>query len=193
MNELSEKDAKREDRRMQQAVERLSDEQLAALAAWYARQPLPAVETDPEDQVSEATLRLVFVGDKTRLIQPRASCHGSHGQGAVIDVPAIARQNVKYFVDTMRDYARDKRTNDVYSRMRITAKALTRDEIDELAVYYARLGGQKKRKSASSRHCSTDRCSSTKRSLAGKPGDNGAPRARNDIPSVRNSRRNYGL
>jgi cytochrome c553 len=139
------KDGKRENRRMQQAVERLSDEQLAALAAWYARQPLPAVETDPEDQVSDATLRLVFVGDKTRMIQPCASCHGSHGQGAVIDVPAIAGENVRYFVDTMRDYARDKRTNDVYSRMRIIAKALTRDEIDELAVYYARLGGQKKK------------------------------------------------
>jgi cytochrome c553 len=42
----------------------------------------------------------------------------------------------------MRDYARDKRENDIYSRMRIIAKALTRDEIDELAVYYARLGNQ---------------------------------------------------
>lgn len=139
------KDGKRENRRMQEAVERLSDEQLAALAAWYARQPLPEIETDPDDVVSEATLRLVFLGDKTRMIQPCASCHGSHGQGAIIDVPAIAGQNVRYFVDTMRDYARDKRTNDVYSRMRIIAKALTRDEIDELAVYYARLGGQERK------------------------------------------------
>jgi cytochrome c553 len=42
----------------------------------------------------------------------------------------------------MRDYARDKRENDIYSRMRIIAKALTRDEIEELAVYYARLGNK---------------------------------------------------
>jgi cytochrome c553 len=136
------KDGKRENRRMQEAVERLTDEQLAALAAWYAEQPIPEVEVDEDDKVSPATLDLVFVGDKTRMIQPCASCHGTHGEGAIIDVPAIAGQNIKYFVDTMKDYAKDKRTNDVYSRMRIIAKALSRDEINELAVYYARLGGK---------------------------------------------------
>jgi cytochrome c553 len=136
------KDGKRDNRRMNEAVERLSEEQLAALAAWYAQQPLPMVEVDPEDEVSDATLELVFRGDKSRMIQPCASCHGRNGQGAIIDVPAIAGQNVKYFYETMKDYADDKRTNDIYSRMRIIAKALTRDEIKELATYYARLGNQ---------------------------------------------------
>ena len=136
------KDGKRENRRMNEAVERLTDEQLAALAAWYAQQPLAEVEVDEDETVSQETLELVFRGDKTRLIQPCASCHGPRGEGAIIDVPAIAGQNVKYFVETMKDYAKDKRTNDVYSRMRIIAKALTRDEIDELAVYYARLPSQ---------------------------------------------------
>lgn len=136
------KDGKRENRRMQEAVERLSNEQLAALAAWYARQPIPVVEVDAEEPVSEDTLQLVFRGDKKRLIQPCASCHGSRGEGAIIDVPAIAGQNVKYFVETMKDYARDKRTNDIYSRMRIIAKSLTREEIDQLAIYYARLGNE---------------------------------------------------
>lgn len=136
------KDGSRKNRRMEEAVERLTDEQLAALSVWYAQQPIPEVETDPDDTVSKETLKLVFVGDKTRLIQPCASCHGSRGQGAIIDVPAIAGQNVKYFVNTMKDYVKEKRANDLYSRMRIIAKSLTRDEIEELAVYYARLGGQ---------------------------------------------------
>ena len=136
------KDGKRENRRMQEAVERLSDEQLAALSAWYAEQPLPMVEVDEDAEVSEETLKLVFRGDKTRLIQPCAACHGAQGQGAIIDVPAISGQNVKYFVNTMKDYARDKRENDIYSRMRIIAKSLTRDEIEELAVYYAKLGNR---------------------------------------------------
>jgi len=134
------KDGTRENRRMSETVERLTDEQLAALAAWYARQPPAVVEVDADEQVSEETLQLVFRGDKSRLIQPCASCHGRQGQGAIIDVPAIAGQNVKYFVETMKDYAGEKRTNDIYSRMRIIAGALTRDEINELAVYYARLG-----------------------------------------------------
>ena len=136
------KDGARKNRRMNEAVERLSDEQLAALAAWYADQPIPMVEVDADEAVSEETVQLVFRGDKKRLIQPCASCHGSRGQGAIIDVPAIAGQNVKYFVETMRDYAGGKRTNDIYSRMRIIAASLTRDEINELAVYYARLGNQ---------------------------------------------------
>ena len=136
------KDGKRKNKRMRETVERLTDEQLAALAAWYAQQPIPKVEVDEDERVSPETLKLVFVGDKTRLIQPCASCHGARGEGAIIDVPAIAGQNIKYFVTTMKDYARDKRANDVYGRMRIIAKALTREEINELAVYYARLGGQ---------------------------------------------------
>ena len=136
------KDGTRKNRRMSEAVERLTDEQLAALAAWYAQQPIPAVEVDEDETVSEETLKLVFRGDKTRLIQPCASCHGARGEGAIIDVPAIAGQNVKYFVNTMKDYAKGKRANDIYSRMRIIAKELTRDEIKELAVYYARLGGK---------------------------------------------------
>ena len=135
------KDGKRENRRMSEAVERLTDEQLAALAAWYAQQPIASVEVDADEQVSDETVALVFRGDKTRMIQPCASCHGPRGEGAIIDVPAIAGQNVKYFVNTMKDYAKEKRANDIYSRMRIIAKALTRDEINELAVYYARLGG----------------------------------------------------
>ncbi len=136
------KDGTRKNRRMQEAVERLTDEQLAALAAWYAEQPIPKVEVDEDETVSEDTLKLVFRGDKTRLLQPCASCHGARGEGAIIDVPAIAGQNVKYFVNTMKDYAKGKRANDIYSRMRIIAKELTRDEIKELAVYYARLGGK---------------------------------------------------
>jgi len=136
------KDGSRENRKMSEAVERLTDEQLAALAAWYADQPIPKVEVDEDETVSEDTIKLVFRGDKTRLIQPCASCHGARGEGAIIDVPAIAGQNVKYFVNTMKDYAKGERANDVYSRMRIIAKSLTRDEIEELAVYYARLGGK---------------------------------------------------
>jgi cytochrome c553 len=136
------KDGSRKNRKMKEAIERLTDEQLAALAAWYAKQPIPKVEVDEEETVSEDTLKLVFRGDKTRLIQPCASCHGARGEGAIIDVPAIAGQNVKYFVNTMKDYAKGKRANDIYSRMRIIAKELTRDEINELAVYYARLGGK---------------------------------------------------
>lgn len=139
---LDYKDGKRENRRMQEAVERLAENELAALAAWYEDQAVPTPEVDAEETVSEETVRLVFKGDKKRLIQPCAACHGARGQGAIMDVPALAGQNVTYFVNTMKDYAKEKRKNDVYARMRLIAQQLTREEINELAVYYARLGSK---------------------------------------------------
>jgi cytochrome c553 len=136
------KTGKRENRRMQRAVETLDPKQLAALAQWYAAQPTPSPEVDPEDTFSDAALALVFRGDKQRLIQPCASCHGATGNGAVMDVPALAGQNPRYFVETMKDYAKGDRKNDVYSKMRLIAERLSREEIDQLAVYYARLGAK---------------------------------------------------
>jgi cytochrome c553 len=85
---------------------------------------------------------LVYRGDKTRLIQPCAACHGDDARGAKMNVPSLVGQNVKYFVDTMKDYAKKKRGNDVYGRMRAIAAALTRDEIEELAIYYARMSAK---------------------------------------------------
>ncbi len=132
----------RKHKKMREATEKLSDQQLADLSAWFASRPLPVPELDAEVEVREETRQLVFKGDKTRLIQPCAACHGERGEGAIIDVPAIAGQNPKYFVDTMKKYAKGKRGNDIYGRMRIIAAALSRDEIEELATYYAGLTRQ---------------------------------------------------
>jgi cytochrome c553 len=133
------KDGTRENRRMEEAAQLLSDQQMAELGAWYASQPYAKPELDEDEKVTEAAVELVFLGDKTRLIQPCAACHGRKGEGAIMNVPALAGQSVKYFVSTMKDYAKGERANDVYSRMRIIASKLTREEIEELAIYYASL------------------------------------------------------
>ena len=59
-----------------------------------------------------------------------------------MNVPSLVGQNVKYFVNTMKDYAKNKRANDVYGRMRSIAAALTKEEIEELAIYYARMSAK---------------------------------------------------
>jgi cytochrome c553 len=73
------KDGSRKNRKMSEAVERLTDGQLAALAAWYAKQPIPKVEVDEEATVSEDTMKLVFRGERLcqgqtcqRHLQPHA-------------------------------------------------------------------------------------------------------------------------
>jgi cytochrome c553 len=135
-------DESRKNNRMRKAVAPLSDEDLAALAIYYSQQPVPVPELDEDETYSPATVELVYKGDKTRLIQPCAACHGDDGSGAKMNVPSLLGQNVKYFVDTMKDYAKEKRRNDVYGRMRSIAAALTREEIEELAIYYARMSAK---------------------------------------------------
>ena len=47
----------------------------------------------------------------------------------------------------MRDYKSGKRNNDIYSRMRLIAKAMSDKEIIEVANYYAQMGETKKQAS----------------------------------------------
>ena len=131
------KDGTREHRRMNRYVRKLSDQELAELAAWYASQPAP------EARASQVTLaaahELVRRGDGQRLIPACAACHGAAGEGNWIGVPALAGQNVEYFIETMLQYQSGDRANDVYSVMRYIAAQLSEDEVIELAEYYADL------------------------------------------------------
>jgi len=131
------KDGTREHRRMNRYVRKLTDQELADLATWYASQPAP------EARASQVTLaaahELVQRGDGQRLIPACAACHGAAGEGNWIGVPALAGQNVEYFIETMLEYQSGDRANDVYSVMRYIAAQLSEDEVIELAEYYADL------------------------------------------------------
>ena len=133
------RDRRRAQPMMSALVADLGDQDMADLAAWYASLPLPP----PAGALTEAestAVTLVTLGDGKRLLPPCASCHGAHGQGAMIDVPALAGQSSVYLKTTMLAYRTGQRTNDIYARMRRMAEALTEDEIAALARYYANLG-----------------------------------------------------
>jgi len=124
----------RDDKDMYKKTRDLDDGQLADLAAWYAslEPPQPAADrnTDP------AILRLVFHGDPQRLLKACASCHGRDGRGGQFDHPALAGQYPDYLIYTLTEFNEGDRTNDIYSRMRHIAEALTEEEIEGLAGYY---------------------------------------------------------
>ncbi len=122
---------------MQNFATSLSVEEIANISAYYALQALPV--SSGEEATAEAT-KLAVKGDGDRLIPPCAACHGDHGQGSIVDIPALAGQNPSYFVTIMQTFKSGTRANDVYNRMRIIASALTDKEIDELAAYYASIG-----------------------------------------------------
>ena len=129
------KDKKRDERGMYKVVKDLEDRQLAELAAWYAS--LEPAQANPDRILSDEVRQLVFHGDPTRLLKACASCHGRDGRGGQFDHPALAGQYPEYLVSTLTEFKEGDRTNDIYSRMRIIAEALTEEEIESLAGYYA--------------------------------------------------------
>ena len=127
-------DGNRDDRDMLKRVKDLDDQQMADLAGWFASlAPAPAAV---DQNIDPAILRLVFRGDPERLLKACASCHGRDGRGGQFDHPALAGQYPDYLIYTMTEFKVSDRTNDIYSRMRIIAEALTEAEIEALAGYY---------------------------------------------------------
>lgn len=129
------KDKKRDDRDMFKKLRYLEDEQLADLAAWFASQQ-PAKPAANRTMTAEVR-KLVIRGDPERLLKACSSCHGRDGRGGQFDHPALSGQIKTYLVDSMLAFKAGDRTNDIYSRMRYVAEALTEAEIEALADYYA--------------------------------------------------------
>lgn len=129
------KDKNRDDRDMYKKVRYMEDSQLADLAAWFASLEPP--ERAPDSILAANIRKLITHGDPERLLKACSSCHGSKGRGGQFDHPALAGQNKVYLVDSMLAFKEGDRTNDIYARMRYVSEALTEDEIEALADYYA--------------------------------------------------------
>jgi cytochrome c553 len=84
----------------------------------------------------EQAENLVKEGSRDRILPPCEVCHGSDGKGQVMDMPALSGQNAGYLSYTLKAFKSGERHNDIYSRMRLIAEALTDQEIEELGFYY---------------------------------------------------------
>ena len=124
----------RNDKDMYKNTRNLDDRQMADLASWFASQEPAPVATDRN--TDPAILQLVYRGDPKRLLKACASCHGRDGRGGQFDHPALTGQYPEYFIYTLTEFQEGDRTNDIYSRMRHIAEALTAAEIEGLAGYY---------------------------------------------------------
>jgi cytochrome c553 len=110
----------------------LSDQDIADLAVYYAYLPrLPAYH--PEAQLPPT--QIVVYGAPLRGIAPCGSCHGSldNKYGS----PWLEGQSAAYMKAQLQAFATRQRRNDINEQMRNVARALTPQEIDEAANYYA--------------------------------------------------------
>jgi cytochrome c553 len=120
----------REEKGMSKAMRKLTPEQMADLAAFFASQP---ADVPPERKVPA----LATVGDEKRLLIACDRCHGEKGKGYGYESPVLRGQRPEYLVDTMTEFREGDRENDDYQRMRFIASQLTEEEIEQLAEYYS--------------------------------------------------------
>jgi cytochrome c553 len=110
----------------------LSDQDIADLAAYYAYLPrLPGYH--PEHEVPKP--RIVINGAPLRGIAPCGACHGSLDNK--VGSPWLEGQSEAYLKAQLQAFASGQRTNDISQQMRNIARALTPEEINEAAAYYA--------------------------------------------------------
>ncbi|MET0984709.1 MAG: c-type cytochrome [Steroidobacteraceae bacterium] len=115
-------------------VASLDTQQMADVAAYYAS--LEPRTTRYGEDVSPAIYRLIKIGSPARALPPCDSCHGVNMSGPE-ESPVLLGQSAPYFEQQLNAFATGERRNDNYGRMRIFAKALTPEEIQRLAKYYA--------------------------------------------------------
>jgi cytochrome c553 len=110
----------------------LSDQDITDLAAYYAYLPrLPAYHPTPQ----LPRPRIVIFGAPIRGIAPCGSCHGSLDNK--VGSPWLEGQSETYLKTQLQALASGQRTNDISLQMRNIARAMTPQEIDQAAAYYA--------------------------------------------------------
>jgi cytochrome c553 len=118
---------------MQAITHALSDRDIVDLAAYYAY--LPKARTAPTTY-DEALPALVRVGDPLRNIAPCISCHGQVDQK--LGTPWLEGMPRQYLIDQLRAFKDGKRRNDAQAQMRNMVRAMTEQEMVEVATFYAR-------------------------------------------------------
>jgi cytochrome c553 len=118
---------------MEAIARTLSDDDIADLAAYYSY--LPKARTAPTTY-DEALPALVRVGDPLRNIAPCISCHGQVDQK--LGTPWLEGMPKQYLVDQLLAFQSGFRRNDAQAQMRNMVRAMTPQEIDEVAAFYAR-------------------------------------------------------
>jgi cytochrome c553 len=130
-------DEKRTHMLMNSVAAGLNKQDSADLAVWF--ESLPEAKNKGKKKNLEKAEVLVEKGNGKKIIPPCFTCHGSNGEGERQDIPALAGQQIEYFITTLTEYKKGERHNDVYSRMRLISEQLSEEDIEQLAHYYYQL------------------------------------------------------
>ena len=116
----------------------LEPRQMAALADYFARQPLHA-RSRPDASGTGAGERIFRDGIGEPFVPACASCHGLNGEGLPPRFPRLAGQHAGYLAEQLRQYRAGTRISDRDGLMRNVAAHLSDADIDAVAAYAANL------------------------------------------------------
>jgi cytochrome c553 len=126
---------------MEALSKNLADGDILDLSAYYSSLAKARKTPDPYQGFVPALIR---VGDPLRNIAPCATCHG--GIDRKFGTPWLEGMPKQYLVDQLRAFASGARRNDSHAQMRNMARHMTREEIEQVAEFYARHGENEARR-----------------------------------------------
>lgn len=126
---------------MAPSVAKLTDEEAAQVAAWYASQARPAPRGTPTQAQLTLATPLIERGDwPGRDLPACTACHGEKLQGAGDSVPALAGQTPEYLAGQLSAFQSGARS-DPGALMSGVGERLTADEISALSATIAAFDG----------------------------------------------------
>ncbi len=118
----------------------LSAEDAAALADYYSKMPVPAALAHPKDASADdggLGARLALYGKWSAKVPACIQCHGPQGVGVGGSFPAIAGQTAAYLTAQLTAFKQGTRKNDPDELMRHIPAALSEEEINAVAQWFA--------------------------------------------------------
>jgi len=129
---------RRVDSVMNSMVNPLSDDEMQALAHYYAEQELELEKARNPESIELG--QSIWRGGITDAGVPAcAACHGPTGTGIPAEYPRISGQYAEYTAEQMKAFRSGERANDENEMMRMIAKRMTDEEIEAVSDYAAGL------------------------------------------------------
>lgn len=121
---------------MARMVRDLSEDDIVAVARFYAAQPAPP-SSGTKSELSDVGRFVHLRGNPASTVPACKSCHGEDAHGTET-LPRLAGQNAAYLERQIREFTQRKRTND-NEIMHVIAERLTELELKAVASYLATL------------------------------------------------------
>lgn len=121
---------------MQPFASALSEDEIKAVASYYAQLPLPKI-TSAKKNTPQTTKgeQLAKKGKWSEGMPACFQCHGDQGQGVAPNFPAISGQPASYLKNQLEHWRKRERSNDPIGLMQAVVAGLDESEITAVADY----------------------------------------------------------